>query len=133
MQRACHPYFEGFTSSSWAQFMTRETGGKDAVLLAVNELHDIAPLTSESWSTFLMRFQTVATRARCASSILEQGISPGDEFRLLHSIMITRTAQFGTWVRTEWYNQYNVQAAALRSLDFQVRIIGTNKIGAHEY
>ena len=80
-----------------------------------------------------MRFQTVATRARCAPSILEQGISPGDEFRLLHYVMITRTAQFGTRVRTEWDNQYNVQATALRSLDFQVRIIGTKKIGAHEY
>ena len=61
-----------------------------------------------------MRFQTVATRARYASSILEQGISQGDEFRLVHSVMIPCTAQVGTWVRTEWYNQYNVQAAALQ-------------------
>ena len=60
MQRACHPDFTGFTSATWAQFMTRETGGKDAVLLAVNELYDILPAPSESLSTFLMRFQTIA-------------------------------------------------------------------------
>ena len=74
MQRACHPDFTGFTSATWAQFMTRETGGKDAVLLAVNELYDIAPAQSESLSTFLMRFQTIASRACSASSILELGI-----------------------------------------------------------
>ena len=85
VQRVLHPDFEGLTSHTWAQFMTRETGGKDAVLLAVNELHDITPLASESLSTFLMRFQTVAQRARSASSILEQGISAQDEFRLLHA------------------------------------------------
>ena len=118
MQRACHPDFSGFTSATWAQFMTRETGGKDAVLLAVNELYDITPAPSESLSTFLMRFQTIASRARSASSILELGISAQDEFRLLHTVMLTQTAVFGKWVRNEWHTQYNVQAAELRALDF---------------
>ena len=42
MQRACHPDFGGFTSGTWAQFMTRETGGKDAVLLAVNAHYNMS-------------------------------------------------------------------------------------------
>ena len=57
VQRVLQPDFEGFCSATWAQFMTRETGGKDAVLLAVNELHDITPLASGSLSAFLCDFK----------------------------------------------------------------------------
>ena len=129
LQRACHPDFTGFNSGTWAQFMTRETGGKDAVLLAVHELYDIAPLASESLSTFLMRFQTIASRARTASSILELGISAQDEFRLLHNVMLSRTTVFGKWVRNEWHAQYNVQAAQLRALNFTtVSVVDQSRI-----
>ena len=66
-----------------------------------------------------MRFQTIATRARSASSLLEQGSSAQDEFHLLHSVMLSRTSVFRKWVLNEWYMMRSVQAAKLRTLDYE--------------
>ena len=116
LSHVCERDFVGFNRASWCQFVTRLTGGKDATLLAIEQLHALAPNPLESLSQFLLRFQELALRASTPTSLLETGLLAENEFKLLHSTMVAHAYKFGTWVKTEWYHKYNTQATSLRSM-----------------
>ena len=108
--------FPGFNRATWCQFVTRLTGGKDATLMAVEQLHSLTPVPNESLSQFLLRFRDLALRAGTPTCLLETGLLAENEFKLLHSIMLLHCSGFGSWVRSEWFRRYNDQATALRSM-----------------
>ena len=76
LQYIQEPDFTGFNIHSWVQFVSRAAGGKDSAILAMDELHSLSPRPSESLSSFLLRFQSIAQRASSCTSVLETGLSP---------------------------------------------------------
>ena len=119
IQSCQEPSFPGYNQASWAQFVTRETGGKDCVLIAYDQLRALRPEGKESLSSFLMRFQILALRSTSVSSLLEAGLTCDVEFKLLHSLMTNHARHFGRWVSAEWHAQYNKHASMLRELPIQ--------------
>ena len=85
-------------------------------ILAGDELRSLKPLPTDSLSSFLLRFQSVAQRASNSTSLLETGLSIEDEFKQLHNLMKIHSNSFGTWVKTEWFSRYNKESTQLRSL-----------------
>ena len=96
--------------------MSRTSGGKDSAILAGDELRSLKPLPTDSLSSFLLRFQSVAQRASTSTSLLETGLSIEDEFIQLHNLMKIHLNSFGAWVESEWFSRYNKESTQLRSL-----------------
>ena len=116
LQYVKEPDFMWFNIDTWFQFVSRAAGGKDSALLAIDEHRALAPLPSESLSSFLLRFQSIAQRASSSTSLLETGLYIEDEFKMLHNTMKTHSSVFGTWIKNEWFSRYNKASTDLRSL-----------------